>query len=496
MNFNNSTTFGGKQITIKQIVLVEKEGYQNQWIRPLELDVTYDAMNRIETMLDKKKFNGINNIKAVDITNVLPDTLLFSATPTMSSMIKNGWGTKRGLFMIEAVSPHSSGYGEEVFYIQGFTEHWDVTLSGKISDEMEFYMNTIIVISRTYNPTTKHIHSRVIDNYSIVHHQDDGSINASNNNLFNSSSDTVMLARPDDILVTMSQQAMFDDQHNIAIIPNSTLKLGGVDSEIPSLVKRGVTTPMGHLSATMTGILQAQASSDISYQDGDILEHASTVEATRSGVMEDILFIRKITEQNGLQTTATFTLDTLNHIDPSLTGDKLMIYKKGQSYKNQDFSRIAEDTMSTHAPTEENRIINMIVESFIDYLSSSAITHMLVHMSNRNGQPEINIVDSSSIITNFDVNLMLGKIHTKILTELFPVISRQNLQMLEIMVDMDLIGNTMITISINDGAPETLNIPTAMESLFSSTISDDVSYKNLVHGYKSIADTIIVSGIK
>jgi hypothetical protein len=306
-----------------------------------------------------------------------------------------------------------------------------------------------------------------------------------------------VVARPDDVLVTITQQQMFNagGGNGVEIIPSTLLSVNGESTSEPVLVDRSkAMTPMGHIAETMTGLLQAQSSSDISYDKGDIFDHAATI--TRTKNIEDILFMRKITEAHGLNTDPYFTLDDIRTIDHSFNKDKFMIFKGSSPYRKPNETQILNgDTSYTYSPTEENRIISLISTTLATYMAENGLLYVMLSITNTEGLPVVTPLGGNTLVEGLNLQDRLNVLCTKTLNELVPVITRQNMQMVEILADIDLLGNSTVTISINGGNPETINIPTAMDSTFSPIITSDKNFNNMVQGYKALSDVVTVSNM-
>jgi len=483
-----------QDIKIKQLIVVERPGYEDQYIRSYQLDINYNTLNALENMIDKKKHLGINNIKGVDISMTIPDAMMPSSNPSSKGIIAKGWGEKRALFMLEATLLSSTGYSETVFYIQGYTEYWDVSFGGSMPDEMKFYINSLMVLQRTINPQTKVIHSRVTDNFSVIQNND-GTTTTSSDSFFNKPVETSVVARPDDILYSITQVNMLgmDKNSGLTVMPSTILNLDGDNSNEPVLVDRTkASTPMSHISSTMSGIMQAQSGADIGYNDLDVYDHAATI--TRTKNIEDIPFMRKITEIHGLNTTAYFTLDDINKIDFTFNKDKFFIFKGSSPYRKPNESQLFNgDTTHTYSPTEENRIVVLISTTLSTYMAEAGLLYIMLSITNKNGLPEVIPLGGNTLIEGLNLKDMLSRVVTRVQNELVPIITRQNMQMVEILVDIDLLGNSVITISINGNNPETINIPTAMDSATSPIITDSGNFNNLINGYKAMGDTITLA---
>lgn len=142
--------FPSNRVRVKRLLLVETGTYNPQYLRGYETQVTGSVINMLsERMAGASKFTP-GMFGGIAGQFIRPSAAPESATPIA---IPNGWGERRMRFMmeVEIVSPLAGATSE---IITGYTENYDgVTMSGTIDRRLMFYINNITELRNLVVPT-------------------------------------------------------------------------------------------------------------------------------------------------------------------------------------------------------------------------------------------------------------------------------------------------------------------------------------------------------
>jgi len=487
-----------KNIVIDSLTLIAKGGYKKQYLRPYTMNLPYQTLGNLENMLNMKKQMGGNKINPIDIVKAAPDMLLPSSMPIGSTNIVNGWSEKRAVFILKGHMPGVSKYSKEYFYIQGYTEHWGVTKSGVIDTNLKFIINTVITTIGTINPNTMHENINVTAFYSLIHNEDGTVTKTDNANMFgasmyqpkNSPTDYLILARPEDVITSITQQRMFDNIDNVEVHPSSIVKMDGNAIQAPILTERVDTTSVGHVSKTMTGILTGQQLAGLTYNDGDILDSASS--ALRTDNINSVELLNRLENIHGGVNDTYFTLEDMFQIDPSFRTKTPHIFESGTgTVSNYNATLFGNDSVDTMQPTEENRIFTIVGETMVAILTSLAVEHIVLTLTNETGVPEVKTTGPVHSMIRIPPMVASSAVETKVLHELFPIISRNNMQSIFMVISASITEDTNMSLSLNSNPVIHYKAPTFADNLNSPIITGAQGFNEVTNGYKNISDLML-----
>jgi hypothetical protein len=187
----------------------------------------------------------------------------------------------------------------------------------------------------------------------------------------------------------------------------------------------------------------------------------------------------------------TFNLDQLVAIDGGIQskiimagGDNLIGYK---DHAGLD----AVETANLLQPTAEVMTATTIAQS----ISSNMVEHMLttvdLSFTNASGKNTVIVSNVQSYIEGIKITNYINKLVSKIESVLMPEVTHNGMVMIEAFVHADLLGDTTVSISVNNQSAEIVRFPTFADSLYSPVISNSVDRSGTSEDFRNIFDSAI-----
>ena len=135
------------------LIPTPKHGYQPVYQRTFNVRADPSTVNTLSNIMGQNYMHlGIDNFPKNVVANELSDVISLSKFPQGNKAvgIENGWGTQRFRFLLE--TEEVSNGQSIVSYIQGYTSHADVSMSGIIDPRMVFYINSISIMYKHISP--------------------------------------------------------------------------------------------------------------------------------------------------------------------------------------------------------------------------------------------------------------------------------------------------------------------------------------------------------
>jgi len=483
------TQHNHNDVRINKLVLVETGGYKDQFIRSFEVNADNEQISKIEHIVDKTRRLGSSNVKPTEIANEVPDLILPSSGVIGKVNIPYGWGEKRFRFLLEVVE---RGYNnnEKVTIIQGYTEYPGASYNtGAIDENMRFYANSVVELRRYLDMNTGMLVATPIAHYNIIH-LPDGNVeiyDVTNQHYGHPSLTMANLVtlRPEDMLATMS--SLYSMDLAVGEVTPSGVLIQPVDSA------KGYNIPSRIVADTLTGLLKSKSISQISWDGVDTIDNAVSVVKQHAGGSNRSKnnFWKMISALYGYQDTNVFTFRDLKQIDPNVDNvTKIIAYKEATILNNPVVQQFGTDSEDFYRPTLEARMAVLISEAITSLLSNNLLSKITLTFSNLTGEFVTGILDARTIIDGINITGYAEKLRIEFESYVAPVITISNQMSINLMVDSDLTGDTVIAVSYN-GNPETVfRIPTFADSVFNPLIETKPRFEQNVVKFKEITDIV------
>lgn len=463
------------------LIPTRKEGYQNVYQRSFDVTARADDIATVERLLSSPTQMGNQNLSNVAIANELTNVVTLSTMPTGRKPIDipNGWGTERLRFLLE-VEEDKQGI-VEVSYIQGYTDYSDLSSSGLIDPNMKFYINSISIVDKIFTQTgVKIVPSRqfnvITDNKGVSRFQEVDNAND-------------RLIRPKDIMEDMLTIQMYG-----ADFPNIINTTGNISCGVHTNSKVN-NDPISYLSKTMNGFIKGKSLSSISHETNDVLRTASAnlsePEISRVGFIQALHAITHV-----IQATV-FDARVLETMDPTIGSRTFLIPAKNStaSYCETPHQSMinfmdSNDTCEMLNPTVENLKAASIVFSVNSMMADNLLSRIDLSLTNNtyNGQLVVTPLNGSSLMDGIDQVACLERTCNQIELLLGPSLTDRGQTIITAYVSSELIGDTTISISVNNGPYVLFRYPVFADSTFAPVISNAATKEDTKSAFDTLFD--------
>jgi len=464
-------------VNVIKFLLVESKRYKDVWLRPYELNVGHDDLNKVKHIVEESMQTSSRDMAGALVNNEIPNILTPSSMPLERANIANGWGEKRFKFVLLIEISYPNTNTVELDYIQGYSDFFDISYKGNIDDNMRFVINTVSTFKRTYDAMTGSVLTVPASSFNIVIDE-----TKSINNNFKSNK----LMRPVDIaLGVASLKSMEDNDEDIVQMSN----VGSVNN--PELVDKTTILPSDHVATTIKHAIKAKDSTALLGNDGDTV--TQLVGQLTTPVPLNIPILRALSSIR--QQFETFTLRDLQLLDPAVANPQSGKVKVivGDQLPNMTLPQelLSEDTAETYDASLETRLSLVIHEAVAVILNKSILNSITFEIDNYNGQPVGNVLDSSSFIDGINLPVYATAFINMFIDKAWNSISNNNFMPIKLLVTAMLESDTTIVLSI-DGKPHIIyRYPTFADSKFLPLITNNEGLEAMTANYNGVIDMAI-----
>lgn len=355
-----------------------------------------------------------------------------SATPEGTISIANGWDTRRMQFMMEIeMSFYTGGKVREV--VLGYTSHNGVSPSQAIDPNMEFYVNSVMHIRDTVipGPLNTTIQSTIFDKSHILSDPGWNGILTEHKEL---------RLRPEDVYSTMSSVDAS------SMMPNSWYDGRSVSTSLAAKSERSNNSAATYMANILDGYSTAVNDTTNIGKSQEAL-YSMTRGIVASPLATKDAFLSAIAQIRGTGVGMTFTFKNLLDLDPGVehvTHARLL----GPSAVNNahNVGQTADWGGSDLATSAATILSNSVPSLMMDL----ALTKLIFKATNRtmDGSTFIQFGDVESF-ANTELSRQLEVFKSRVTLEILNDISFNNQMDFEIAMNVDLVGETWISISFN-----------------------------------------------
>ena len=454
---NNSYSIDGQNamnqntpsLRITNFMCLSTGNYKTPYQRAYNLNPDPQSLDTLNAIVHS---NPNGKVTQTDIASALTDMVSLDFSSATAAAIANGWGTERLAFFMEVEIPKHNY--TEVVYLQGYSEYYDPTLTGNIDYNMLFYINSVLIVSKVYDPTTNTINVLPRETYNIVR-SDDGVMQ----DIVMGDMDEKVTIRPTDLLSTLSINDTWGNGDTELVNHYGSVD---VSKAIPST--RTNNNPVEYYSKIINSTIDATniTGGDNSAGMSDILLQAAQLVSEPNLLTNE--FIVTLYRLTGNIAPTEFTINTLERIHPI----NINIFERDIRKKvNLNPVFASENTEDLFQPTIENNLATIGIQSISGYMTDDFIIELAVGISNITGVPVVKILHIESFVHGIDKTRYANRIKSKIEHVLMRELTRNNTMLVDGLYFIDLLGDSDVMISVNNGLKIHYRYPMFADSLFS-----------------------------
>ena len=460
------------QVTLKKLVLTEAKEYKDMWLRPYDVSVGYDELNKFQEIVDRSLH--MNTRDGIDglLNNNMPNVVTPSGIVMNKAPIVNGWNTRRFKFVLIVEFKYPGTISSEIDYIQGYTDYVGATPSGNIDPNMVFYPNSVTVLDNTFDPNTGVAH--IIPKYSYNIIKDE-------THMIEDNFQSYKLARPADVAANIGSFMDVDgvEYHSSAASINEL-----------EVVDKRQAMPTDHLAAVLKTVVDSKITSGIYSDPENALDLAIGNLLTR-GVFT-ISFFKHLLMYKCIE-DSSFTTSLLYSMFPEAEHIGEVYLSSGVPEVSVDIPAelTTLDTAETYNSDFETRISLVIHEAVSSILSESLLSEIVFEADNLTGVGAGNVLKVESFLQGINKPVYANKFLTMFLNKAWNTITNNNANIVSVLVHGSLMSDMTISI-VADGRPKVIfRYPTFANSKFLPVIMDNARLGALSEGYKEIVDTAL-----
>lgn len=433
-------------LNVRSLLITNTGGYEAQVIRPYQTRVDESTLSLIGAHLDR-----YGKVDAGFISTNTPGFIERSADNLGVLPITSGWEEKRCRFFLEVVINDGFGGKEQITYVQGFTDHLGIT-NTSIDPDMVFYVNSYTSGELLPQSNTPYGLSgggfRMSENTHVL----GGNGSRENDRLF--------LANPVEVIATMNLDSVMhelksngaDLRTNVnAVETKRSSRTHDSGSEFISEIANA-------FAVQSTGIHEPNSSylnNVMNYLDQDLRNtnrFMLAISANRPGYIGG----------------TSFTFRELCELDPGTVNVLKISVSNNVYYPGQMSHMLGNDRIT--------QVVSSIMSSVPALMTALFITKLAFTSTNSDigGLVNTAIIDANS--PNGSVTpLSLEAFKKRMELEIIRNFTFNNQISYELIMQVDILGETKISLSL-DGSPRyDYCVPTFADSLLSPVVTNDVN---------------------
>lgn len=456
------------RIYISRLLICEVLGHHNQYLRPYQAHVDRESLNHMKNYLDNP-----GNVTPIGLSSLPTPFITPSATPGAKVDIINGWNEKRFRFMMEVVFDNDFQKRSEI--ICGFTDYPGISHGNHLDPNMVFYINSIVPMRHNI-VSYAHGNMEMSIPYSPAQMISKENYSNLSGNMYNMTPVSLINR------LTTDAWQFSGEVHDLSS-----------DVSYPSLSLRNYTNPGRYASKilnsfkdygvnTNMGVERDSEANVLSTIRGELLESSPSTNQNTF-----INLIRNIT-QNGLGTA--FTFGDLMRIDSRVTQDDVTkVFLKQPTINAFDTEHLAGARIETQTAIT---ISNVLPTIMMDY---GIVSLSFTSTNNTIGVQRITTITNIHTMSGSqnDLSPYIQTIVNRIDQEIMSAISQQNMINYDIEVQCDLIGDTILFVTMGgSNIKYPYVVPTFADSLFSPVLTSNVQdLDTLAQGVRTVAGLMV-----
>lgn len=466
----------------KLIMCTTREDYQEVYRRGYEVRATSGTLANYEKLMARVGYSG--EVIPIELAANIPEVITPMAVPIDKALIPNGWRTKRIRFIMEVTQQISNTVSVKI-YIQGYSDYFDMSISGMLDPGIMMYINSMTIVDCSLDMSTGIQKVIPRQTFNVV-----ADVNgmASYQEVLAPQTDMV-LARPYDIVNNAYMGSTYVDGSFINVA-------GNISNNTAHTSQKANNDPTNYICKLVNGYNKAMATARISSDSTDILRAAGDTQDVAETNLYNNPFIQALAQISISINPTSFTLAMLKEIDPNVENVAQLVdnsYKPiisnnigyNQDEMDNEVSNVlySSDIESVFASSLANSVNACIIENMVTALAVN-ITNMSV---NTNG-PEVLILRCESFIDGINTMFYLNRIKAYLETVVIPQLTKNNLHVVSIFIDTDILRDTVVKISVNGNPYILYRFPTFADSLYIPTVTTNSGRDGITQEFTTLTD--------
>ncbi len=466
------------QTFITGLLLINTKQKRDMVQRGYKLNVTNRDYTTIGQTLDK--FGKLSS-EAVAVQT--PNILTMGMKPDIQVGIINGWTTERFIFIIKTKTRRSDG---SVFasYIQGYTDHVRADRHMNIDPNMKFFINSIINVVEHVIPGSNTVRHSPHSAYTLVYDR------FTNTPEMQFNHDAFKLLRPVDALIELHTSEQYDDGIPVTYASGSV-------GPVVNTSKASNRIPSTQISNIINGVITSASITKVTNDIADIYMGGAGVVSEYN--ISDTPFMRALSVLYGTN-AGEFIYSDLLSIDPNVERVKDIKWTipdqvniNPQDIKGGQNILLTNDPESLGVTSPEARIASIIAETSSGLASNLMLTSIMFTIQSGiiSVDPIFTPLNYNSEIPVLNPEMAVLEFERQFKTLVVPQITSGGMVAIDILVNIDLINESRVSVSVNSQQAVVFAIPTYSNSLFDPVITNQQGLEQGLRSYKSLLSMVV-----
>ena len=464
-------------MVLKRLLLTPtRTTYKDPYQRSFTIEADGSTLNMLEATFAANGVNQNNTISQALIANTMPSIVKLDANAGGIAQIQNGWHTERLRFIME-IEQELNGM-LLVSYFQGYTEHSEMSYTGAHDPNMPFYINSVTNVTKMMDPVTNQMIVRPHSVYNVITDQYGGTRYEQE-----FGDDDNRLIRPVDLINNLDSADMYGE------LSGTVNSLTGSLTTKVQTSKRSNHDPLAYLTNTVNAFIEGKSMTDLSSNGTTDVYKSSTV-LLREASLNALPFIHALHNITGEVTPTTFTLGMLEGMFPYAS--TVTFRPQGDTLIRTNTIMDTDDTEELYKPNIETMVATTIVHSINSIMTDNLLSIVSLTASNATGEDFVEVFPAQSLIEGIDTLKYENAVLAKVRNVLLPEVTRNGMLIVSFTVISDLLGDTTVTVSVNNGPAIPYRLPTFADSLYAPVVTSSAKAAILTEDLGNVLDTTYV----
>lgn len=454
-------------LTIPRLLITETGTYHDQFIRPLHLDVRAENIANVNAAI-----SSTGSISPSNLAGITGEFFKVSAIPEAVAPLVNGWNTKRCRFLMEIAYERAGMRTSEM--VSGYSDHLGVsTINGTHLDpNMVFYVNNITTIRVdpifTADGAVQHV-SRVVDNSHVLN---DHLSSTTNPNQAYWERPNMYDIRPQDVVHTLSLGLELEKYN-----PHQVLDGVSILRSESKLSNRANNVPVTYASKLLNAFNTAQAGMLVTGGEEFYTEVSGMVRDSLAAHSAFLNKIRNVTSVGG----GKFTWSDLLAIDPSLNQRKSYVPLREVT---KDFYTTADSQQWSGADltTQYATILAQVIPSLMAEVGLTQINFTSTNNYNLGATLGITtrVISGNTFSSGISLAGPSEVFKQRFEAHVLKDLTYNNQLQFNLVANFDLIGESKIQLSVDNGPLTPYTVPSFADNSFSPMLTFNPALPNQV----------------
>ena len=457
-------------VKIVKFFLHETGSYNTQYRRPYNTHMEPDTIRSVLEQL-----GGSNKYNPSLLGGLSNKFITPSATYEKELTLANGWNERRLRFMLQVEYETAVG-AKKTEIVLGYSNYNGVSASGHIDPRMEFYINSIMEVRNNvgYGAFGAQQRTAVLNSSHILIDNNWDGIYAQNRDQH---------MRPTDVYTAMTRVHLHGIPKDGIADARSMANSNAVKS------RRSNAVASNYVSTIFDGYTKAvleSAHGDGAYSLMDAARgHAVEAAAAQDPFLSALMNIRQESSIGN-----TFTINNLIQIDPNVDNVTVITLL---SPTTQAITHQAGQTANWHGSDLTTTTANILSQTIPGILMDLALTRIVFKTTNRDITSTIRtaVMDAQGFVSG-DLSAQLSIFVSRIETEVLLDISFNNSIEFAIEMNVDLLGETWLKLSLDGGPAIDYVTPSFCDAILTPVVScDDNRVINLASDLQILSEHLV-----